>query len=117
MSEGVQYYTNRVPMTIPNGAQVPVLGVNCQGQALVGVKLPSTFDGTAFTVEESDNKTTGFQGIIDNAGVALGATGAAASKTVWLDGRATLCCQFVRINCGTAQTGDTVLTLIFRRLA
>lgn len=116
----VNYYEQRVSMTILSGAQTPAAAqvANCQGRCLVGIRLPSTFDGTAFTVEESDSKSGTFTPIKDGTGASLGATGIAASQYIWLDGRATIGAQYIRINCGSAQAAtDTILILVFRQLA
>lgn len=116
----INYYEQRVSMTILSGAQTPAAAqvANCQGRCLIGIRLPSTFDGTAFTLEESDSKSGTFTPIKDSTGNSFGATGVAASQYVWLDGRATLGAQYIRVNCGSAQaTTDTILTLVFRQLA
>lgn len=92
--------------------------IDLAGTCLVGVILPSTFDGTAFTLTGSDSSAGTYVAIIDKAGNAVGGTSVAASKYVLLDPKDVVGFRFVKIVSTTTQTTtSTVIKLVTRPLA
>lgn len=91
--------------------------VDLGGCSLAGVILPSTFDGTAFTLQVSDTLDGTYVDAIDNGGNAIGATSIAASRFVSLNTADTQGMRFIKIKAGSTQTTtDTIIKLVTRSL-
>ena len=98
--------------------------VDLGGCSLAGAILPSTFDGTAFTLQVSDTLDGVYFDALDNGGNAIGAssnaigaTSIAASRFVSLDTSKTQGMRFIKIKAGSTQTTtDTIIKLVTRSL-
>jgi hypothetical protein len=86
-------------------------------RSLVGMALPSTYDGTAMSFKVSRDGTTYYELDDTGTGAAIPAT-VAASKAYSFDPIVFMPWNFVILRAGTAQaTTDTVIDVLLRRVA
>lgn len=98
-------------ITIPNGATVSgLVDIDLSYHLLSGITFPAEFDGTAVTFKASASPDGTFYDVYNTAGTLLTVT-TAASRHVLLEPQTFAGAQFLKLVCGTAQTGATVLTL------
>lgn len=91
--------------------------VDLKGTTLVGVFLPSTFDGTAFTILTCDTPDGTYLDALDAAGNAIGGASVAASKYVALDPAKTQGLRYIKIKSTSDQTTtNTVIPLATRSI-
>lgn len=99
-------------VTIKNGQTVQEGFVPSHGKVLVGIEIPSGFEGTSITFQNSTDQGTSFK--------AVHRTGALYSETVTadaynaLDPQKTIGLDFFKVVAGSSQTGDITLRLAFR---
>jgi hypothetical protein len=100
-----------ISATVANGQTVQTSFIDCRGMDPVAIEVPSTFDGTTITFQVSSDNVT-YQALYDltNTQVSITAT-ASRDYPLWgeLSGW-----SFIKIVCGTAQTGDTVFKVQLR---
>ena len=99
---------NDVTVTIADGATVSS-AADMNGTGLVGITIPSTYDGTAMTFKVSSDGTNYFD-FYNGAGT-LAAYVVAASRAIGVAPADFAGWRFLKLVAGTAQTGDTVITL------
>jgi hypothetical protein len=100
-------------LTIPSGAAVPVAGFDCGDCRLVGITLPSTFDGTTMTFT-SANTFAGTYLTMHNGTADVSLTVAASKTIVFTDVIAQhfKAVRFIKPTAGSSQTStDTVIVL------
>ena len=91
--------------------------VDLRGNTLVGVFLPSTFDGTVFTLTGSDTLAGTYVAIQDGAGAAVTVTSAASKYASFPNPLLLTGVRFVKIVTTTTQTTtSTIITLAVRPL-
>jgi hypothetical protein len=105
-----------VSTTIANTLTTPAAGTPLGPLTLVGIRLPSTFDGTTLTFTCSDTLGGTYDPVYDENGAiyAVPSCGASQYRPVRYD--YFLGCLFIKPVSG-AQTGDSILTLYVRPLA
>jgi len=85
--------------------------IDCRGLDPVQIEVPSTFDGTTITFQGSSDNVT-FQPIYDLTNIQVSLT-ATASRNYPLWGELAGY-NYIKLVCGTAQTGDTVFKVQLR---
>lgn len=102
-----------VNMTITTGeATTPTDGVDLIGMSLVGVFIPSTFDGTAITLTACNTQGGTYLPVYDKAGNAYTIT-TAASRYVYFNPADFAGIRFIKFVTGTSQTTtSTVFVLV-----
>jgi hypothetical protein len=95
-------------ITIPDTLTTPAAGYALGELTLVGVRLPSTFDGTTLTFTCSDTLGGTYDPLISDDGTTYTVT-CAASKYVAIDYTKFVGVLFVKPVAG-AQTGPSILT-------
>jgi hypothetical protein len=106
----VAYYA--FTATIANGA-TDSGEIDLAGCTLCGVFLPAEFDGTALKFKAASAAGGTFVAVVDGAGADVSKT-CAASKYLPLNPADFAGVRFLKLTAGTAQTGDSVLTLAVR---
>jgi hypothetical protein len=105
--------TMRFPTVTITSGQATSAELDCGDETLVGVILPSTFDGTALTFSVSATSGGTYYSLC-SGGAALSIT-VAASQYVALDPSIFAGVRFVKFTSGTAQSGtDTILVAVVR---
>lgn len=101
--------------TVANGATTSG-EVDLQGTQLVGIFVPAEFDGTTITITASPTSGGTFVTVQDGDGSSSAFTiTTTASRYVPIDNLAMVAgLRFVKLVCGTAQTGATTFTLATR---
>ncbi len=88
-------------------------------EGLVGVLIPASFEGTAFSFRAQFGRSAPSAGggyVVTDLGGAAQAAAAVASEEYVIIAPGGLFCDWVRLECGTAQTGAAVFKLYFRAL-
>lgn len=81
------------------------------GELLAGIICPAEFDGTTITFTASDEPAGTFLACYATDGTAISVT-TAASRHVLLEPQTFAGARFIKLVAGTAQTGDTEVTLV-----
>lgn len=107
---------NEKTITIPIGYTQSPVGVDISAYTLMGIYIPSTFDGTTLTLQAATS-INGTYVNVQSAGAVYTIT-TAASRYVPIENLAILAgVQFLKITAGTSQsTTDTVFTLALREV-
>ena len=99
---------NDITVTIANGATESSAGA-LGGTALLGMVLPAEFDGTSMTFKVSTDGVT-YQTFKNLAGVTATAI-VAESNSYGIVANDFAAWRFIKLVAGTAQTGNTIITL------
>ncbi len=110
------YYVKSKTCTVANGGTTSP-GVNIEAQALVGLSVPSTFDGAGLEIQVSEDNATWGSAKLADATTPLVLAAVAAGEKRSFEAYITLPWRFIRIVCTGAQaTTDTVFTLKLRQI-
>lgn len=98
-------------VTVANG-QTKSSAFQMYGCSIVGILVPSTFDGSQITFEASNAIDGTFGPVKDTGGTSYTITCTAGDRIGNLDAAMFIAFRFWKIVCGTSQTGDTVFTVL-----
>jgi len=99
-------------VTVATGQTLSGLSlVGTNNRVLVGIIVPAEFDGSAISIHSS-NTQDGTYVLVD----ALSSMNAALSTQMALAPQDTAGLKYVKISCGTAQTGASVFGLVTARV-
>lgn len=86
-------------------------GLDLRGVSLVGLRVPSGFDGSSISFNRGDSLEGTYQALQLGNGLDHSVT-VAAQKDIALDPSLFLSVRFLKLVAGTPQTGDTTIELI-----
>lgn len=107
---------NEKTVTILSGATQSAVGADLSGFTLMGIYIPSTFDGTTLTLQAATS-VNGTYSTVQSGGADYTIT-TQASRYVPIENLAIVAgIQFLKLTAGTSQsTSDTVFTLALREV-
>lgn len=115
---GPQYYESPIStdLTVTIADSATQSGaIDLRGHSLVGLFLPSTFDGTTVTFQTSLTLGGTYVDVQDGTGSAISKT-SAASKYVPISPTDFAGVRYLKITAGTSQTGASIITLATRQV-
>lgn len=98
------YYVKSKTVPVAN-TQTTSAGVNIEGQAVVGLSVPSGFVGAGLEIQVSEDNTNWGSAKLADGSTPLNFAAVAASEKRSLEAYITIPWRFVRIVCTGAQTG------------
>lgn len=101
--------------TVLNG-QTKSDAIDIHGCNIVGIVVPSTFDGSNITFEAASQIDGTYGPVRNTAGSSVTITCAAGDRVADLDATVFVAFRYWKLVCGTSQTGDTAFTIIAQPL-